>query len=264
MRWTANQLYAQLYDQSVPDWPGELGFYRELIGRSRSERLDMLEIACGTGRVTLQLARDGVNIIGLDLSAALLDIARSKSAGLANVRWIQGDMRTFDLDQRFGLIIIPGHSFQFMLTPADQVQSLETIKRHLLPGGLLVLHLDHQDVTWLGELLTTKGDIFETGSEVTHPTTGRKFRRSSAWNYDPASQTATVTLRFDELDPGGKIIEHWNTVPRSLHCIFRFEMEHLLNRVGLEILSVYGDFYKQELNNTSGNMIWIARNPALR
>ncbi len=264
MKWTANHLYAQLYDLSVPDWPGELDFYRELIAGFGSEQPEVFEIACGTGRVTLQLARDGNNITGLDLSTDLLEIARSKSIGISNVRWIQGDMRTFDLDQRFGLIISPGHSFQFMNTPADQVQCLETLKRHLHPGGLLVLHLDHQDVTWLGELLTTKGDVFEADREITHPVTGRRFRRSSAWKYDPVSQTATVTLRFDELDPDGKIIEQWEMAPRPLHCVFRFEMEHLLRRVGLEILAVYGDFYEHELENSSGNMIWIARNPALR
>jgi 2-polyprenyl-3-methyl-5-hydroxy-6-metoxy-1,4-benzoquinol methylase len=67
MRPTAQELYVQLYDSSVPDRPGEVNFYRELIAQANSKNIDVLEIACGTSRVALRLAQEGVKVTGLDL-----------------------------------------------------------------------------------------------------------------------------------------------------------------------------------------------------
>jgi SAM-dependent methyltransferase len=100
----------------------------------------------------LEVQSQGGKVVGLDLSPAMLDVARDKSAGMSNVRWVQGDMRSFDLDETFGLATIPGHAFQNTLTAADQFACLASIRRRLVPGGLLVVHLDHPEVGWLGDL----------------------------------------------------------------------------------------------------------------
>jgi SAM-dependent methyltransferase len=116
----AEELYAQFYDARVPDWPGEVDFYQELVAHSPLIKTNgLLEVACGTGRIALRLAKNGVNIIGLDLSSELLEVARKKSPGIPNIHWLKGDMRKFKIDAEFGCVIIPGHSFQFMITPDD-------------------------------------------------------------------------------------------------------------------------------------------------
>lgn len=259
MDFDTEQLNAQLYDVSVPDWPGEIDFYRSLIGPIAEANGAVLEVACGTGRVTLQLAQCGLRITGVDLSAPMLDIAREKSGDYPNVRFIAGDMRTFDLGETYQLIIMPGHSFQFMLTPDDQLACLANLKRHLAPGGTLVIHLDHQSVDWLGDLLTGKGGVFEAGDERIHPMTGRRYRPSRAWTFAPSTQTATVTTIWEELDGAGTVVDRWTRAPVPLHCVFRFEMEHLLARAGLNVQSIYGDFYRHELTDQSEDMIWLAR-----
>ena len=148
----AREFYAQTYDVSVSDWSGEIDFYRELAAEANSNGRAVLEVACGTGRVAMRLARDGVEVVGLDYSSTMLDVAREKSAGMSNIRWVQGDMRSFELGEAFGLVIIPGQAFHNMLTVADQIACLKSIRRHLVPGGVLVVHLDHQNVSWLGDL----------------------------------------------------------------------------------------------------------------
>src|ERR1041385_1415242 len=125
---TPEQLAAELDDGSVPDWEGEIDFYRELAREVKQRGGWILEVACGTGRITIRLAQEGVKVVGLDLSAEMLSVAQSKNT---DVRWVQGDMRTFDLNETFDLIIVPAHSFQFMLTTADQVKALITFKQHL-------------------------------------------------------------------------------------------------------------------------------------
>jgi ubiquinone/menaquinone biosynthesis C-methylase UbiE len=251
---------AQLYDASVPDWPGEIDFYRELVTEAKSNGGAVLEVACGTGRVATRLTQDAVRVVGIDLSTEMLEIAREKSAELPYVRWVQGDMKSFELGQTFGLVIIPGHSFQFMLTPEDQIACLECIKRHLVPGGMLVVHLDHQDISWLGDLRVEKGGVFEMAEELTHPKTGRLIRTSRAWSYEPSTQTASAVTVWEEIGTDGKVVDRWEMGPIRMHCVFRFEMEHLLARVGFEVEALYGDFFRRELQDESTEMIWVVRN----
>jgi ubiquinone/menaquinone biosynthesis C-methylase UbiE len=256
---TAQQLYAQLYDLRVQDWPGELDFYRDFLLHHPESQKGVLEIACGTGRVTIPLAKSGFQMTGFDLSPELLEVAQSKTKGQSNPSWVQADMRTFNLDRKFGVIISPGHSFQFMNTPEEQVKALEQVRRHLIPGGWLILHLDHQDVRWLAELMEDKKPEFACGQTLEHPKTHRKYRYCHYWQYQPSTQTATVTSKWEELDENGKILGTWEREPNHLHCAFRSEIEHLLARCGFDIEALYGDFYGYPLMDKSENMIWVAK-----
>jgi ubiquinone/menaquinone biosynthesis C-methylase UbiE len=260
---TPERLAAELYDNSVPDWEGEIDFYRGLARDAQARGQTVLEVACGTGRVSLRLAEEGVEIVGADLDEDMLQVARRKGENVSNIRWVRGDMRTLDLGETFGLIIVPGHSFQFMLTPEDQVQALATFKRHLKPGGLLLIHLDHQSVDWLGDLLGDLAGKFEKSRDVRHPRTHHLIRRAHAWTYERSTQTATVVSRWEEIADDGSVLQSWERKPMALHCVFPFEMEHLLARVGFAENVVYGDFLKNPLLESSSEMIWLARNNAL-
>jgi SAM-dependent methyltransferase len=257
---TANDLYAQLYDARVQDWPGELDFYRDFLAHTPESSQGILEIACGTGRVTLPLSKAGYKMTGLDISTELLEVARKKSVGMADPVWIQADMRTFKLKRKFGVVISPGHSFQFMNTPDEQVQCLEQVKRHLIPGGWLILHLDHQDLHWLAELLDQKGTPYKPGAVSEHPETRKMFRYSNYWTYEPSTQSATSHGIWEELAGDGSVNETWSMEPARLHCAFRSEIEHLLLRCGFTVEALYGDFFRNPLADNSENMIWVARN----
>ena len=249
----------QYYDVAVPDWPGEIDFYRVMAIEVKARRGAVLEVGCGTGRVTLRLAQEGVPIVGMDLSPAMLAAARQKSQGLPNMRWIEGDMQAFELGERFDLILMPGHSFQFMLTPADQLACLNCIRRHLASGGKLVVHLDHQHIDWLGDLIQGKGTDFELVGEYRLGSTGGSVRKWNSWTYEPSTQTASVVTAWEIIGEDGEVKERQETVKKRLHCVFRFEMEHLLARAGFEAEALYGDFFRQELQDTSPDMIWVAR-----
>ena len=258
----AAEFYAQTYDESVPDWPGEMDFYRDLASKQKNRKEALLEIACGTGRVAIRLARESVETVGLDLSAKMLEVARQKSQDIPNLRWVQADMCAFDLGQTFGLVLIPGHAFQNLNTPEEQVACLECIHRHLNPGGTLVVHLDHQDVSWLGDLVRDKGSVFEPAERFQHPLTGQPIRTSRAWSYEPATQTATCTTLWEALGDNGQVIDTWKTEPVRLHCVFRFEMQHLLARASFSLEDVYGDFFHHPLDDHSENMVWVAHKAA--
>jgi SAM-dependent methyltransferase len=260
----AADFYVQSYDESVPDWPGEIEFYRGLAAEVRRRGEGLLEVACGTGRVAIRLAQDGTRTVGLDLSLKMLAVAREKSRGVDTVTWVQGDMRAFDLSETFALVLIPGHAFQNLNSPDDQVACLRCIRRHLKPGGQLVAHLDHQGIEnfgWLAGLVGGKAGIFELDGEFQHAATGQQIKMSRAWTYEPATQTATCTTAWEAIGADGQVVDRWQNEPSRLHCVFPFEMEHVLARAGFTRAHVYGDFQLNPLEDHSPSMIWIADRP---
>src|SRR5512146_3367879 len=92
-----SKFYADTYDEAVPDWPGEMDFWRSYAAdlRERGERL--LDVACGTGRIGIRLAQEGTAVTGLDLSEKMLEVAKHKGAGIDDMRWVCSDMCSFDL-----------------------------------------------------------------------------------------------------------------------------------------------------------------------
>lgn len=148
--------YAELYDEMY----GEIFDYDEqfnIVDEHMSERgMDkVLESACGTGRLAKILYENGYDVVGLDLSEEMLDIARER---VPDIKFVQDDIRDFDLDDRFDAIICLGHSFAHMIKDEDIYHALECFNKHLRKGGLLIM--DNFDA-----LQTIKG--FEKYRETT-------------------------------------------------------------------------------------------------
>jgi SAM-dependent methyltransferase len=123
---------AALYDAFNP--PGEdMGFYLRLAG---AEPKRILDIGCGTGQLACALAENGHAVTGLDPAAGMLAVARGRLAG-DRVRWVQADARSAVLAERFDLAVMTGHVFQVFLEDTDVQAVLQTVRRHLAPGGRL-------------------------------------------------------------------------------------------------------------------------------
>jgi SAM-dependent methyltransferase len=94
----------------------------------------VLDAGCGTGRVGRELARRGIEVVGVDLDADMLETARRKAPA---VSWCEGDLASMDLDRTFDLAVAAGNVMIF-LTPGSEARVIANIARHLVPGGLLV------------------------------------------------------------------------------------------------------------------------------
>jgi ubiquinone/menaquinone biosynthesis C-methylase UbiE len=257
------QLYqdelAQLYDVAVPDWPGEVGFYRQCAQMISVENPSLIEIACGTGRVTVQLASLGIPIVGIDLSDEMLAFARIKGQQLANIRWILADMRSFELAETFGLAIVPAYSFQLLLTETDQTACLRQIARHLHPGARLVLHLEQHDPEWLASLPHDIFTPFEASGETIHPGTGQRVRVSYAWSFATANRSVAVVIRYEIIGNSGEVVSCVDRGPLRMHCTSRHVLQGQLETAGFVTEIMYGDFLGQSYDSNSEEMIWIAR-----
>lgn len=250
---------AQLYDAAVPDWPGEIAFYRQLIDQATPAKPSVLEVACGTGRVTIQLASSGMSITGIDLSDEMLAYARAKSAGMSNVLWQLADMRSFQLAQTFDLAIVPAYSFQLLLTEAEQMACLRHIARHLNPGACLAMHLEQHDPEWLDSLPTDGFTPFEMSGETNHPDTGQRIRVSVAWSHVVESCSVAVAIRYESIDGSGTVISRTDRAPMYLHCTSLKLLQEQMAGTGFKMESVFGDFLGSPYESDSEEMICVAR-----
>lgn len=249
------------YDAAVPLQDGEVEFYLELAREASASGGRTLEPTCGTGRVTIPLAREGIRIVGLDNSAAMLARARERSAGLDNVAWVEGDMRAFDLGEQFGLVMIPVGSFQLLLDTQDQLDCLRCIHRHLAPGGRLAFEVENPNIVSMGEWLSTRRGMLvrNPARDYQHPETGLHVRSWGTIEYHPSLQRRTSTGIIDELNDEGEVVRRVYGEPMELRYFHRYEIEHLLARCGFEVEALYGDLRESPYRGTSPDMIWLAR-----
>ena len=123
--------YDATYDRRAAageDVHGEASFIQSLKPRS------VLDAGCGTGRVARELARRGLDVVGVDIDPAMLDTAREKAPHLD---WRLGDLATIDLGRTFDCIAMAGNVMIFV-TLGTEGTVLSNLARHLAPGGLLV------------------------------------------------------------------------------------------------------------------------------
>jgi SAM-dependent methyltransferase len=146
-----NMLPPRLYDWECREVLGrtdqDVGFWLD-VARSAPAGTAVLELACGTGRVTLPLALAGIEVVGLDIDPAALAVARRRRDAAAG-SWpllVAADMRRFALRRRFGAVIIPYNSFQLLTDAVDAAACLATVSDHLAPAGTFALEVtDFQD-----------------------------------------------------------------------------------------------------------------------
>ena len=100
----------------------------------------VLDVGAGTGRVSLQLASDGVAVVAMDADASLLAALERRAAGLP-VETVVADARDFALSRRFSLAIVPMQTLQLLGGRAGRVAFLRCALDHLQPGGLLAAAL---------------------------------------------------------------------------------------------------------------------------
>jgi SAM-dependent methyltransferase len=233
---------------------GDVDFYLDCARRFGGP---ILELGTGTGRILIPLAEAGHEVVGLDLSPAMLGIAAAKLGArpelAGRVRLIEGDMTAFDLAQRFQLIIIPARSFQHVTTPAGQRAALACVRRHLVPGGHLILDLFDPNF----ELLLAK-DAALPPREARDPGSGHLVRRTlQARHTDPWQQTVEETLRFEAFDTSGNLVAQEET-SWSLRWSLRQEIAYLLELCGFEPVDQFSDF-KGSPPEYGREQLWVAR-----
>jgi SAM-dependent methyltransferase len=228
----------------------------------------VLELACGTGRVSIPIARLGMDVTGLDFAPAMLEQARRKSGALP-VRWAQADARSFDLGRLFRLIFLTGNSFQQFLSNADQQAMLQCAHAHLDGEGLFAFETRNpllpspstrSHLEGLIERARLRGDFFtlletrqtewfwQTYADV-H---GHEITERISQEYDPITQTLRLTNRGRWSDGTH---EQSRTGHETLRYTFPQELRALLHYNGFTVVREFGDWYGGSLTADSLSII---------
>ena len=247
------EFYDAVYTERLsPD----IGFWVEAAKNAGGRTL---ELACGTGRVLLPIARVGCEITGIDLSPHMLAkcrerLAREPEDVRGRVRLMQANMTDFSTRESYALAIIPARSFQELIDPKEQETCLHTIAAHLQPRGRFVIDVFNPRFPRLFE---------------------EKYLHESTVRVDvplPDGRTVTVASRIAAFHRGEQYndveIIHYVKYPdgrqeRLVHAFkmryfYRYEMEHLLALGGFKVAEFFGNFDRSPFSGESPEMIFVA------
>lgn len=250
------------YDCEDPSDTG-LAFYMALAEETGGP---VLELACGTGRISIPIARQGFAVTGLDIVPGMLARAHSKSAHLP-IRWIEGDARTFALDEQFRLIFLTGNAFQAFLTNADQAALLQRVYAHLHPDGLFTFETrnprwatdehSHADDDGLFVNLETRSEE-QAGPGYTDKD-GHAVQVTRTQVYDHVAQIMHLTT-YRHWQAGDD--EQTNLTRIALRYTFPQELAALLQGNGFTLTQQYGDWNGEPLTAASPSIIVVCRKRA--
>jgi ubiquinone/menaquinone biosynthesis C-methylase UbiE len=218
----------------------------------------VLELGCGTGRVLIPIARLGMEITGVDSSTRMLEQCRIRlDQEPAEVRdkvsLVQADMRDLDIAERFSLAMIPFRPFQHLVAVSDQIAALQTIHRHLEPGGRLIFDVFNPNMRYL---LEDRTDEREDTAEVELPDK-RSFRRTAriaaVHIVDQYSEAELIYYVRDAAGNTQRLVHGF-----LMRWYWLYELEHLLARCNFRVRAVFGDFNRSPLTDASPEMIFIA------
>jgi SAM-dependent methyltransferase len=224
--------YPDLYDALLPVG-AHVPFYVDL---AREQAGAVLELACGTGQLTVPIASHGRPTVGLDQSGAMLNAAKTRaSADGAPVAFVQGDMRHFALGRDFNLIFVARNSLLHLLSTADLLAAFTAVRRHLAPHGVFAFDIFNPN---LGMLARPPGQRFPV-MEVNTARFGLLCVEATH-DYDSAAQVNRGTWYISTPDRRDAWI-----VPVVLRSIFPQELPLLLSAAGLELISRFGELSRE-------------------
>ncbi|MFX0056086.1 MAG: class I SAM-dependent methyltransferase [Candidatus Hermodarchaeota archaeon] len=222
-----------------------LEFY---LQQTRKYQGPVLELACGTGRLTIPLAQE-VSITGLDFSKAMLDLARQKvkERGL-DIEFIRGDMTNFELNKKFKLILMTGIAFAHLETREDVEGCLSCVKHHLTDDGRFIFDFFNPSLA----ILTRNPSEKFPHAEYPDPDGNGTVTITESNKYDSATQINKLQLHF-------KLGEREETHSVNMRMFFPQELDALLYYNGFEIEQKYGGYDGQPFDSDSGVQIVICR-----
>jgi SAM-dependent methyltransferase len=215
---SAYDAIARIYDPWSVTVVEDVPFY---LAEAKKSGGPVLELGVGSGRIAVPIAAAGIEVVGVDLSAGMLEVARERAelAGVPiDVRL--GDMRDPPVDGTFPLVIVPFRSLLHMETDDDRRAALRAVAAHLAPGGRFVF------------------DVFAPSQDDIDETNGKWLEREPGiWERaDWHVETRTLILRVRGAEAESEMSLAWLSVG---------EWKQLLKEEGFKVDRVYGWFDRQ-------------------
>ncbi|HSF81176.1 MAG TPA: class I SAM-dependent methyltransferase [Anaerolineales bacterium] len=241
---TLARYYHAHHSQQSEDIP----FWLELAEQKGSP---ILELGCGSGRVSLALARAGHSVFGLDKDTGMLAVfkAQLNPELSSRIDILRADLTRFYLKRKFPLIIIPCNTYS-TLSLTERLSSLSCVASHLQPGGCFAASLPNPTAL---AALPRRGDP-ELETTFPHPQDGEPVQVSSGWRR--SGQQIIFNWHYDHLLPDGRVERQSLQIRQNLTPVEAYLEE--LQQAGLRIVEMYGDYNRTGYTPDSPYLIlWV-------
>lgn len=238
-----------IYDASLYDglntFLSDLQFYTKWLPTNKGAKI--LELCCGTGRLTIPIAKEGHAICGIDNSTSMLKQAKAKAveAGL-EIEFIEADIRTLDLPEKYDLIFIPFNSIHHLYQNEDLFKVFDTVKKHLKNDGLFLLDCYNPNIHYIVE--------GEKGlNEIATYTTidGRKVVIKQTMQYETKTQINRIEWHY-------YINDHFDSIQNlDMRMFFPQELDCYLELNGFNIIHKFGNFEEEIFTNHSEKQLFV-------
>lgn len=255
----ATDLVVKYYDVAFGvSGEAEVAWY---LGKTRASGGPVLDLACGTGRLALLLARQGFLVTGMDQSAGMLNLFEEKLGRepvdvRRRVRIEKKTMAGFCLGERFNTVICCD-AFFHNLTVEDQISTLQSVAQHLTPNGRFLFNLPNPTCEFIMRSVASQGSEFEERGRFELPDDRGTLLVEQAHAGSVLGQCITTTLLLTRYDPQGRQVEYGESSWTSRY-LFRFEAIHLLHRCGFEVEALVGDYSNGPITE-KGQLIFEAK-----
>ncbi|TAI47606.1 class I SAM-dependent methyltransferase [Flagellimonas allohymeniacidonis] len=240
-----------IYDANIYDGMNghlnDLQFYKRWLPKNKGARI--LELCCGTGRLTIPIAKEGYDICGVDFTPSMLKQARAKaSKAELDIEFIEADIRTLDLPEKYDLIFIPFNSIHHLYKNEDLFQALRGVKKHLKEGGQFLLDCFNPDIRYVVEAEKEQMQIAEYTTED-----GREVVIKQNMRYENKTQINRIEWHYfinGTFD---------STQNLDMRLFFPHELDAYLKVNGFAIVHKFGSFKEEPFQDDSEKQIFICR-----
>lgn len=251
-----NNCQAEIYDILHPgSLGGDVEWYARLGCRTGGP---VLELGAGTGRTVLPIARAGIEIHALEKDPEMLEKLRARLQHESPetrklVRCIEGDMRQFQLPERFQLVQVPFRGFLCNRTRDEQISCLRSAREHLLPGGIFAMNVFHPSLAYMSRNHGPLEGVWRYLGECSHPE-GGAIVTSEANRYDTVSQTVSSRIRCEHFDAGGKLITT-RMVRLELAYLYPGDIRDLLRESGFSEVQIDGGYAGEPIDREGAELV---------
>ena len=228
------------YDAEYVHIRADIPLYRQI---AKAARGPILELACGTGRLSFPMAEAGARVVGVDAALPMLERARARTREVsllvgARLEWVEGDMRSIRLGRRSDRVILGFNPLLHMLEDADLEATLVTAREHLAPGGRF--HLDLFTPPEMGAPRDPEGRF--DPQQMFDPVTRQRWIVTENNRYDPRTQINHMRFYYRRADAEGQPVGPERVAEIPLRVIYPRELDSWLARTGLRVVAEHEDF----------------------
>lgn len=238
-----------IYDANIYDglntFLSDLQFYKKWLPKNKDAKI--LELCCGTGRLTIPIAKDGYNICGVDYTLSMLEQARVKASEVGlGINFIEADIRTLNLQEKFDLIFMPFNSIHHLYKNEDLFKALKGIKNHLKAEGFFLLDCFNPNIQYIvkGEKEQKVIAEYTTNDE-------RKVLIKQTMCYENATQINRIKWHYF-------INDKFHSVQNmDMRLFFPQELDSYLEWAGFNVIHKFGSFEEEAFNDNSEKQIYV-------